>query len=165
MSTAAPELEVLIAELSDDETERETIRRTLRLLPYAAEPTEPHRDLKSRILARIGEPQRGAAFIAGANSFARSEEMEWVAFAPGVEVKILHQEPSGARTVLIKMAPNQPFPPHPHGFIEDLYLVSGDAWVDDVPMRAGDYCRAPAGSEHNDVRSGAAGSLAVVISR
>jgi len=34
-----------------------------------------------------------------------------------------------------------------------------------VLMRAGDYCRAPAGTEHNDVRSGPSGALSLVVSR
>ena len=76
MSRVAPDLDLLVAELSDDETERETMRRTLRLLPYAAAPAAPHVDLKSRILARVneGSQNRGPAFVDGFSCFARGDE-------------------------------------------------------------------------------------------
>ncbi len=140
--------------------------RVLRLVPYAVAPGEAHGGARERLLSRITEGRRGPAFVDGFSYFARSGEMDWTPLVAEIDLKVLYQEPgSTARTVLVRMAPNLPFPPHPHGFIEDLFLVSGDAWVGEVAMRAGDYCRAPAGATHHDVRSGAAGSLAVVVSR
>jgi anti-sigma factor ChrR (cupin superfamily) len=85
---------------------------------------------------------------------------------PGIEWKVLYYDAEhGARTAVIRMAPNLLFPPHEHHGIEDLYLIEGTAWVGDIEMRAGDYCRAPEGTEHNDVRSGASGAMAVVVTR
>jgi hypothetical protein len=163
--TPAAELDALISELAESDVERETMTIAVRALAYEAPDVRPSTDLRDRILARIAEGDRPPQFMDGFSFFARSADLQWIQLTPGVEIKVLHAEAAGARTLLVRMGPNLPFPPHPHDFVEDLYLVSGDAWVGHVPMRAGDYCRAPSGMEHNDVRSGPSGALAVVISR
>ncbi|MFN0147756.1 MAG: cupin domain-containing protein [Dehalococcoidia bacterium] len=163
---SVPELDALLDELSEDAGERERMSRALRLLAYAPEPVAPPGGLRERILARISEEPRAPTFEVGNDYFARAAEMEWTELAPGIEVKVLFRDAATrARTTLVRMGPNLAFPPHEHDVIEDLYLVSGEAWVGEVRMDAGDYCRAPAGTEHRDVRSGAAGALSMVISR
>jgi quercetin dioxygenase-like cupin family protein len=168
MTQADPAISIaaLLDELAENDRERDVMGGALRLLAYAAPDVEPAPGLRARVLARIADDGRGAAFTAGVSYFARAQEMEWTPYAPGISIKLLFQDTAtGARTVLVRMEPGLDFPPHPHNAIEDLYLVEGEAWVGDIFMRAGDYCRAPAGTEHNDVRSGASGSLAVVITR
>ncbi|MEO8538669.1 MAG: cupin domain-containing protein [bacterium] len=156
--------DALLDELAEDDSERSTMRRALYLMAYSVPQVEPPAGLRERVLARAATAP--ATFEQDGSYFARSAGLPWTGLAPGVELKDLHAEPSrGTRTTLIRMAPNTPFPPHPHGFIEDLYVIEGDAWVGDVYMATGDYCRAPAGTEHNHVRSGAAGTLALVVSR
>ena len=164
-SDPADSLNELISELAETEEERELLELAVSMLAYAAEPATPPESLRDRVLARALQPDRGPRFEADGFSFARGDEIEWVEIAPGIRMKWLHGSPGGAQTALIEMAPNLTFPAHPHPEIEDLYLIRGDAWVGDTPMRAGDYCRAPAGTAHNDVRSGPDGSLALVVSR
>ncbi len=166
MSTAdmPASYDALLDELAESPEERTTMRRALALMAYAAPPADPPSSLRERVLAAATRGE--ATFEQGGSFFARSAGIPWRNLAPGVDIKDLHRDPAtGARTTLIRMAPNTAFPAHPHGFVEDLYLIEGDAWVGDVPMSAGDYCRAPEGTEHNDVRSGALGSLALVVSR
>jgi anti-sigma factor ChrR (cupin superfamily) len=159
-------LEDLIADLAESRHERAVMREALRLLAFAAPSAPPPPALRERVTGAAAERYQLPAFEAGGSFFARAAQFDWVTIAPGVEIKDLYRDPaSGARTTLVRMAPNMPFPPHPHGGIEDLYLIEGDAWVGDVPMRAGDYCRAPAGTHHNDVRSGPSGALSFVVSR
>jgi hypothetical protein len=165
-SHGAPDLDTLVAELSDDAEERSLMRGALDLMAYAAEPVEPQPGLKSRILRRLSEPAPAARFEANGFFFARAAQLEWQELAPGIRVKWLYAEPgTGVRTGLIEMGPSLPFPEHPHPEVEDLYLISGEAWVGDIPMRAGDYCRSPAGTAHNDIRSGPSGAHAIVVSR
>ena len=164
--TGLADLEALVLELAENDEEQRLMAQAVRLLAFAPVTIEPTADLKDRVVARLRVPDERPHFFAENSFFARGAEMEWMPYAPGVEVKVLHQDPgSSARTTLVRMGPNLPFPPHPHGFIEDLYLINGEAWVGDTPMRAGDYCRADVGTEHNTVRSGPSGSLAVVVSR
>ena len=165
--TALPsDLTALVAELAESEQEQELMSRAVRLLAYAPVDMAPAADLRDRVFARIAAPDRGAQFWARGDFFAHGDQMEWVKITEGIHVKVLFLDPeTHARTTLVRMGPNLDFPPHPHGEVEDLYLISGDAWVGDTPMRAGDYCRALAGTAHNDVRSGPNGSLAVVVAR
>lgn len=156
--------DALLDELAEDDAERTTMRRALYLMAYAVPQVEPPASLKDRVLAKVKPTP--AIFEQDGSYFARAAQLEWDGLTPGVELKDLHANAeSGTRTTLIRMAPNTPFPPHPHGYIEDLYLIEGDAWVGEVYMTAGDYCRAQAGSEHNHVRSGDLGALALVVSR
>lgn len=160
------QLDALIDELSDDLAEREIMSRAVRMLAYAPEPVAPAAALRDRVLARIQQEGHGASFEINNNYFARAAAMTWVELAPGIEVKMLFRDPAtNARTTLVRMGANLAFPAHEHDGIEDLYLISGEAWVGDIPMSAGDYCRAPAGTEHTDVRSGEAGAFSIVVSR
>lgn len=163
MSDEIRRIGTLASEIAESEAERTLIARALDLLAYAAEPEEPLPGLRDRILA----PEAGeAAFEVDGFFFARAARIEWIEVAPGVRIKWLFRDATtGARTGLIEMGPGLPFPEHPHPETEDLYLIAGEAWVGDVHMRAGDYCRSPAGTVHRDVRSGPAGALALVVSR
>ncbi|MCA9830839.1 MAG: cupin domain-containing protein [Dehalococcoidia bacterium] len=167
MSTfdAADKLTALVSELAETEDERELIELALSMLAHSVEPVVPSADLRERVLARALQSPREARFEADGFYFARGTGIDWVEIAPGIRIKWLLGNPDGPQTALIEMGPNLAFPAHPHPEIEDLYLISGDAWVGDIPMSAGDYCRAPAGTAHNDVRSGPNGSLALVVSR
>lgn len=160
------DLAALVDELAENEEERAVMGRAVQLLALSAAEAEPAPDLRERVLLRAARPEQRAAFAANGFFFARGQELGWTPIAEGIDLKVLYQDSeTGARTLVVRMAPGRHFPPHAHAAIEDLYLVEGEAWVAGVPLRAGDYCRAPAGSEHNDVRSGPSGALAVVVSR
>ena len=137
----------------------------LNLLSLAPIAVSPPPGLRERIICAVHQPT-GPSFTAGGFVFARAPQIEWQERAPGIFLKTLYAEPdTGARTALVRMAAGTAFPPHEHRGIEDVYLLEGEMWVGDIQMRPGDYCRAPAGTHHDDVRSGPAGSLAVVVSR
>ena len=166
MTALPPDLDALVAELAENEQERTIMSRAVRLLAYAPTDVQPSHDLRERVMTRVATANRGAQYVANGDFFAHANQMDWLKLTDGIYVKVLFMDPeTRARTTLVRMDPNLDFPSHPHGEIEDLYLISGDAWVGDIPMRAGDYCRANAGTEHNAVRSGASGSLAVVVAR
>ncbi|MFN0096226.1 MAG: cupin domain-containing protein [Dehalococcoidia bacterium] len=166
MTQQASPFEALLGELAESQFERDEMARALELLAYSADEAEPAPNLRDRVLARIQQPERPPVFEYRGDYFARSEALDWFPLAPGIELKFLYRDAAtGAQTVLVRMAPNLAFPYHPHPDIEDLYLISGDAYVGDVLMQAGDYCRANAGTAHADVRSGPSGSLAMVVSR
>jgi hypothetical protein len=155
-----------VGEIAESEEERELLERVVGLLPLAAPAAEPDSAMRERLMERIATERRGPVFEAHESLFVLGSGMEWSEIVPGIEWKVLYHDPErGARTAVIRMAPNLLFPPHEHHGIEDLYLVEGTAWVGDIEMRGGDYCRAPEGTEHNDVRSGASGALAVVVTR
>jgi anti-sigma factor ChrR (cupin superfamily) len=51
------------------------------------------------------------------------------------------------------MAPGTVYPAHRHGDLEEIYMLEGDYLVSGILMHAGDYCRAEAGSVHEDSRT------------
>ncbi len=166
MTPLATPLDALLDDLAESPSERRTMRAALELLAYAVDEAAPSPSLKEKVLARVRAPERPASFEYRGDYFARGDALSWLPIAPGIRIKLLHEDAAtGARTVLVEMAPDLLFPEHPHPAIEDLYLIGGDAYVGDQYMRAGDYCRANAGTTHSDVRSGPSGSLALVISR
>jgi anti-sigma factor ChrR (cupin superfamily) len=160
------ELERLIAELAENDDERRLMSQAVELLAYSPPPNEPPLSLRYRVMDAVSVAGQQGQFHADGFDFARSALLPWLPIAPGVEIKFLYDNPAtGARTVLVKIAPNTPFPPHEHRGIEDLYQIEGETFVGDIRMGAGDYCRAPAHTEHNDVRSGPAGALAIVVTQ
>ena len=160
------DLNAIVAELSNDADERHLMARTLSLLAHAAPHAAPPESLRSRVLAQLAIADRGPQFEDSGFFFAKGNDIAWTDVNAGIRSKLLYGDPPrGARTVLVEMAPNLLFPSHDHHAIEDLYLISGDLWVGEIPMRAGDYCRAPGGTTHDDVRSGPSGALVVVVQR
>ena len=158
-------LEALLTELSGTGREREQMAGALDILAFAPVPVRPPAALRNRIVLAIQQPQ-GPSFVEGGSFFARASQLEWDERAPGIHVKTLYFEPdTGSRTALVRLASATAFPPHTHRGIKDVYMLEGEMWVGEVQMRPGDYCRAPEGSDHADVRSGPQGSLSVVVSR
>ena len=162
----SPGFAALLDELAETPAERELMAEALGLLAQGVAPVAPPLSLRHRVLAHAATAERGPIFEDSGFTFAKGRELPWVQLGPGIRLKFLHGDLSqSVRTLLVEMGPNLLFPRHDHHGIEDLYLISGDAWVGDIPMRAGDYCRAPDGTTHDTVRSGASGALAVVVQR
>ena len=122
----------------------------------------PPPSLKSRVMAQIAlEPQeRGEPrpFL-----FVRPDQGEWQAIGPGVLLKVLHQDPEGARmTSLVRLAPGGQLDAHRHAQVEELYVLEGSCLCAGVLLRAGDYHRAEAGTVH-PVTVSEQGCLALVM--
>jgi ChrR Cupin-like domain len=46
----------------------------------------------------------------------------------------------GYTTAMVRMMAGTHYPSHKQAGVEELYLLDGDPFVDDMAMRAGDYC-------------------------
>lgn len=162
-----PGLDALIADLAESEIERSVMLRGAELLAYAASETPPPPAMRERVLDGVAKvANEPATFESQGFYFARGAASPWRDISDGIEVRFLWSDrETGARAMLVRMPPDTDFPEHLHDHIEDLYLVSGDATVAGVFMRAGDYCRAQPGSVHSDMRSGPAGVVAFVVQR
>jgi hypothetical protein len=160
------DLDELIAGLAESDSEHALMRRAVDLLAYVPVETEPPASLRARVMSRVAAATRAPQFEADGSFFAMAASLPWADIAPGIKLKVLWLDPAtGAQTAMVQMEPNISFPPHGHEGIEDLYVVQGDAWVGDIPMRAGDYCRATQATDHSDIRSGPAGAVAFVVHR
>ena len=114
---------------------------------------EPPSSLRQRLLGKIASAPRipGIILDKGGVLVARPDEMSWMPLAPGIEFKLLSRESERHyNTSLVKMAAGAHYPPHRHGDVEELFLLSGDLHLAGDVMRAGDYCRAEAGTVHDD---------------
>lgn len=68
---------------------------------------------------------------------------------PGVETRILQIDRERDRvTFEARLEPGSAYPPHEHHGPEECYILSGDLWVGDVHMKAGDYQSLESGSMH-----------------
>jgi quercetin dioxygenase-like cupin family protein len=81
----------------------------------------------------------------------RSSEGEWSdTGVPGVEVRRLFVDAAANRmTAMFRMAPGTAYPRHIHDEAEECYVLQGDLHVGDIVLKAGDYQRAGAGSNHD----------------
>jgi anti-sigma factor ChrR (cupin superfamily) len=124
-------------------------------LAHAAGPQAPNPSLRSRVMARIDSPEEPALLSRGGLEFVRSIRLPWDAgHSSGVEVKTLRVDHErGVVTKLVRMAPGATLRPHRHAAVEESYVLEGDLEVSGVLMRAGDYCRAEAGTVHADVHT------------
>lgn len=122
----------------------------------------PPPSLKSRVMAQIAlEPQERAEprpFLV-----VRPDQGEWQTIGPGVLLKVLHQDPGGARmTTLVRLAPGGQLGAHRHAQVEELYVLEGSCLCAGELLQAGDYHRAGAGTVH-PVTVSEQGCLALVM--
>jgi anti-sigma factor ChrR (cupin superfamily) len=78
----------------------------------------------------------------------------WEDVAAGISCKMLATGTARSRvSMLVRLAPGAEYPPHRHADIEDLYLLSGELWINDRKLYPGDYNRALAGTSDHRVWS------------
>jgi len=65
----------------------------------------------------------------------------------GVTLTPLRME-GGAGTFLMHYAPGSRSPAHVHPDGEEIYVVSGEGRLDDLPFKSGDYIYTPPGESH-----------------
>lgn len=136
------------------------------LLPAAAEllaaapPRPPAPAVREAILRRAAASVQTQPWKAWSSSVAAGRVVVVPAAAdgpweetgtPGVRVRPLFVDRAANRmTALFRMAPGTRYPRHLHRGVEECWVLEGDLAAEDFAMRAGDYQRAYAGSEHGD---------------
>jgi anti-sigma factor ChrR (cupin superfamily) len=74
-------------------------------------------------------------------------EPDWKEVAPGISCKLLATDTDRDRvSMLVRLEPGVDYPPHRHGGIEELHLLSGVLLIDEKTLQPGDYIRSEAGS-------------------
>jgi len=113
---------------------------------------DPPAQLRDRLIERIARMPRspGLAYNEAGLLIARSHEIQWSPFAPGISFKPLFRDKArNTDTMLVRMEPGAHIPSHRHSQIEEIFVLSGDLRVEDQVMFAGDYCRADLESVHD----------------
>lgn len=101
--------------------------------------------MRERILRRVRAPAPAGTLTLRAN------EGIWQHYAPGVETKILREEPaSNSVTYLVRMQPGARVPVHQHPQVEECLVLEGEVHLGDHVIRRGDWHVALPGSAHDD---------------
>lgn len=117
---------------------------------------DPPAGLKARLMSKVKfAPKAPGVLVDHAGLLiARSKEMPWQPFAPGVEMKPLFvDETRRYATTLVRMEAGAHYGSHLHHEAEELFVLSGDLVVEGEVMRSGDYCRAAMNTVHGDTYS------------
>lgn len=144
------------------------MRAVARRLFDGITPAAPSPSLRQRLLDRIRSEEADAPPVwsrwsddAQASDLytLRREESPWEETGiPGVQVRRLFVDrPNNRMTAIFRMAPGTSYRPHRHDGPEECLVLEGELHVSDsITLRAGDYQRAPAGSDHGlqSTRSG-----------
>ncbi len=70
----------------------------------------------------------------------RAEQGRWESIAPGIELKILWENPSaGRRALLMRMARGAQYVDHSHHDYEECLVLEGSLSFGDLELRAGDF--------------------------
>ena len=104
--------------------------------------------MRTRILNRVkAAPPDGTTTV-------RAHEGVWQDYAPGVRIKILHQEPKlSSMTFLVRMAPGSVAPVHSHSQEEHCLVLAGEACMGEHILHARDWHVALPGSTHYNFSS------------
>jgi carbon storage regulator len=103
---------------------------------------------------RLDKPNPLKAAPPDGTTTIRAHEGIWQNYSPGVQIKILHQEPElSSMTCLIRMAPDSVAPPHDHAQEEHCLVLDGEASVGEHILHAGDWHLALPGSTHQNFSS------------
>ncbi|MBT8484179.1 MAG: cupin domain-containing protein [Phycisphaerales bacterium] len=129
-------------------------------LLQSIEPVEPSADTRQAIIDAADAKQVWRGWDSDAASHAlftlpRDEGVWEDTGVEGIEVRRLFVDRENNRmTALFRMAAGTAYVPHVHAGPEECFVLEGDLHVGDtIVMHAGDYQRAPAGSEHGVQRT------------
>ncbi|GAB4297685.1 MAG: hypothetical protein OHK0026_08780 [Rhodocyclaceae bacterium] len=118
-------------------------------LARATPPVSPGADAAARMREQLFRRVRAPApdYL-----FVHACQGEWVSLLKGVELKMLRQDDT-SRSFLLRMDPGARIPPHEHPLDEECLVLEGDATLNGVLCKAGDYHLAPQGKPHDWVSS------------
>ncbi|BCX50213.1 anti-ecf sigma factor, chrr [Haloferula helveola] len=118
--------------------------------PVADLPPELEQRVLGSILPTAEEPT-----LEEDHFYLRSDEGDWVSLpVPGVRLKELSaRDEDGVTVFLLEMEANTRLPAHSHHGVEMAFMLEGDLRIGDVVLTAGDFTRAPAGSDHHQLSS------------
>lgn len=121
--------------------------RSTEVIGDAAGEVAPPTSIKSRLMDRIKNKTGGSQ---SAYFFQTAANAHWDDIGiRGAKVRTLFVDRDrGIKTFLLRMEPGCQIPAHPHSDVEECYVIQGDIFTNGKELRAGDYVRAAAGSEH-----------------
>ena len=112
---------------------------------------EPAASLQEVLARRVSSDAGTLPSRRGARQW---REPQWQDVAAGISCQLLASDPERQRvSMLVRLAPGTEYPPHTHAGVEELHLLSGELWIDERKLSAGDYNRAEPGTSDRRVWS------------
>jgi anti-sigma factor ChrR (cupin superfamily) len=121
----------------------------LQALAVNSPAVQPDADTVARIREQLFQRVHAPA---GDYLFVHSHEGKWIRLLKGVELKVLRQD-RDSRSYLLRLAAGARIPAHAHGLDEESLVLEGDATINGVLCRSGDYHFAPQGKPHGTISS------------
>ena len=110
----------------------------------ATQPTTPDAmtsmRMREQLFQRVHSPAHEFLFVQGGQG-------EWLRLTQGVEFRVLRQDGDSC-AYMLRMEAGARLPPHKHPQDEECLVLEGDATINGVLCRVGDYHLAPQGSPH-----------------
>jgi anti-sigma factor ChrR (cupin superfamily) len=155
-------------------TESQQLGRVLDFLPASLDLITPPAEAKRTLLARIRTEQAAERqqkpFTARTSgtlpsfSFKREDGSGWNQTFDGVWIKVLAEERDlGYKMMLMRMEPGAHYPEHHHTGVEQCYVLEGQVSVQGEKLFAGDFHRAAAGSDHQEITTETGTKLLLVV--
>ena len=89
--------------------------------------------VRHRLLQRIADAETERHVTVHAS------EGRWQPVGPGLQLKVLHREPGGPMSYLVRMAPGSQLPPHRHPVDEECVVLEGELQIGALRVCAGDF--------------------------
>ena len=129
------------------ESEIRSFRETAAQTALALAESYPSPSVKTRLMARISPaevlPPGMAILRGGTGKWSES------GFA-GIQFQMLHHDrQANLVTQLVRMSAGAVYPGHHHKMDEQCYVLEGSVRLDNMVLRAGDYGRASAQTDHH----------------
>ncbi len=145
----------------------EEVAGALALAAPASAPPAGAREKLAQRLAQNGSARKSAQTFAPAVAqqflTVRGDEGDWEEMFEGIFIKRLFVDKKRSTvTSLYKFSPGARIPPHPHGGVEECYILEGDLEANGEVFGPGDYTCAPAGSFHPSIRT-ESGAMVLII--
>jgi anti-sigma factor ChrR (cupin superfamily) len=136
--TAAIEIEAHAAECAVCRRELEELGPVVDAFDaWPRDVLRPPPSLQERLALRIATETGEKPVLPPASDW---KEPEWEEVTPGIFCKLLATDTERDRvTMLVRLLPGVSYPPHTHAGVEQLHLLSGELWIEDRLLRAGDY--------------------------
>ena len=132
------EAEAHIASCPDCQRELKALRAVVdQFVFWPTDLLRPTASLEARLALRIAEESGKQPVLPATRQWS---DPEWQQVAPGIECKLLATDMERHRvSMLVRLAPGASYPPHTHLGAEELYLLAGELWIDELKLFPGDY--------------------------
>ena len=136
------------------------LQRAADLLAITSPAISPPLPLKHKVLARIDaieaaknpSPKPPLPVFAGLRFLTGADQQGWKQLpVPGACIKLLSLEKDRGYAVLMgKLDPGTRYPAHVNAGPEDFFILTGDLFIGERKLVAGDFHHADSGSEHEE---------------